>query len=211
MLAASLVAEFGNPSKGLVLDMCSGRGVKAGQIAQYWNSRPASGARLECWELSSGRHLAAARELKRLGVGERAQLRLGDALSLEPSEKPTVVFLDAPCTGSGTWNRKPESKWKLSWTKLDKICETQGSLLRRALTLAKTGGIIIYVTCSLLRRENENIVAEALSDHPECVVLDTPWRGSHLRRGRPWGTYIWPTLPWLDGFYVSVIMKKTEA
>jgi 16S rRNA (cytosine967-C5)-methyltransferase len=205
MLVASLAAHFGRRSGGLVLDMCSGRGIKGGQIAQALES-----ARVECWELSSGRHLAAVREMERLKVKERVDLRLGNALSLVPQKRPSVVFLDAPCTGSGTWNRKPESKWKLSWMKLDKIRELQGSLLKRALTLAETGGIIIYATCSLLRQENENIVAEALSDHPGSVVLDVPWEGRHIRQGKPWGTYVWPVLPWLDGFYVSVIMKRAE-
>jgi 16S rRNA (cytosine967-C5)-methyltransferase len=201
MLAASLVKDFWRG--GPVLDMCSGRGVKAGQIAQTLPSAP-----LECWELSSGRHLAAAHEMSRLGVGGRVRLRAGDALSLEPLEPPAVVLLDAPCTGSGTWNRKPEFKWKLDWAKLDKICATQKNLLKRALTLVKTGGIIVYVTCSLLRQENESVVAEVLSERADCVVLDVSWRGRHLRRGRPWGTYIWPSLPWLDGFYAAVILKK---
>jgi 16S rRNA (cytosine967-C5)-methyltransferase len=201
MLAASLVKDFWQG--GPVLDMCSGRGVKAGQIAQAL-----PGAPLECWELSPGRHLAAAREMKRLGVGGRVRLRAGDALSLEPLERPAVALLDAPCTGSGTWNRKPEFKWKLDWAKMDKICASQKNLLRKALALVKTGGIIIYVTCSLLRQENENIVAEVLSERADCVALDVSWRGRHLRRGRPWGTYIWPSLPWLDGFYAAVILKK---
>jgi 16S rRNA (cytosine967-C5)-methyltransferase len=205
MLAASLVSDFWR--QGLVLDMCSGRGVKGGQVAQALNSAP-----IECWELSPGRHGAALGEMARLKLktGGRVGLRVGDALSLVPPEKPSVVLLDAPCTGSGTWNRKPESKWKLSWAKLDKTRALQRSLLKRALTLAETGGIIIYVTCSLLRQENENIVADALSEHPESVVLDVPWKGPHIRPGRPWGTYIWPILPWLDGFYVAVIMKRAE-
>jgi 16S rRNA (cytosine967-C5)-methyltransferase len=151
--------------------------------------------------------------MERLGGRDWVTLRWGDALSIEPLglEKPSVVLLDAPCTGSGTWNRKPENKWKLSWAKLDKTCALQLSLLRRALSLVETGGIIIYVTCSLLRQENENIVAEALAGPGSYVVLDVPWEGSHLRRGRPWGTYIWPVSPWLDGFYVSIIMKRAEA
>jgi 16S rRNA (cytosine967-C5)-methyltransferase len=205
MLAASLAKDFWRG--GAVLDMCSGRGIKAGQIAQALPGVP-----LECWELSPARHLAAAREMKRLGVDGRVRLRAGDALALEPLEpikQPAVVFLDAPCTGSGTWNRKPEFKWKLDWAKLDKICATQKNLLRKALTLAQTGGIIIYVTCSLLRQENENVVAEVLSERTDCVVLDVSWTGRHLRRGRPWGTYIWPSLPWLDGFYAAVILKKS--
>lgn len=204
MLVGSLIGKFW--TKGLILDMCSGRGIKAGQIAQAL-----PGAGIECWELSSGKHLAAAQEMKRLGVADRVALKLGDALSLSPSEKPSVVFLDAPCSGSGTWNRKPESKWKLNWAKLDKICDLQLSLLKRALILAETGGIIIYATCSLLRQENENIVADALSGQPGCVALAVPWTGKCFRQGRPWGTYVWPNLPWLDGFYVSIIMKRAEA
>jgi 16S rRNA (cytosine967-C5)-methyltransferase len=205
MLAASLVKDFWRG--GPILDMCSGRGVKAGQIAQALPDAP-----LECWELSPGRHLAAVREMKRLGVGGRVLLRAGDALSLEPADpakQPALVLLDAPCTGSGTWNRKPEFKWRLNWAKLDKICASQKSLLKKALTLVGAGGIIIYVTCSLLRQENENVVAEVLSERVDCVVLDVSWTGRHLRRGRPWGTYIWPSLPWLDGFYVAVILKKS--
>jgi 16S rRNA (cytosine967-C5)-methyltransferase len=201
MLAASLVKDFWRG--GSVLDMCSGRGIKAGQIAQALPGVP-----LECWELSPARHLAAAHEMKRLGIGGRVSLKAGDALALEPEKQPAVVFLDAPCTGSGTWNRKPEFKWKLDWAKLDKICAAQKNLLRKALTLVKTGGIIIYVTCSLLRQENENVVAEVLSERTDCVVLDVSWMGRHLRRGRPWGIYIWPSLPWLDGFYAAVILKK---
>jgi len=209
MLAASLVSIFWRRLGGTILDMCSGRGVKAGQIAQ---SLP--DARIECWELSSGRHRAALREMARLGIGDRAVLRLGDALSLspiEPAKKPSVVLLDAPCTGSGTWNRKPESKWTLSWTKIDKMVELQRNLFKKALTLVGTDGIIIYVTCSLLRQENENVVADALSGEADCVVLDVPLSGPYVRRGRPWGTYILPGLPWLDGFYVSVVMKRAEA
>lgn len=207
MLVASLVSVFWHRVGGTILDMCSGRGVKAGQIAQ---SLP--DAHIECWELSPARHRAAVREMARLGIGDQVTLRLGDALSIAPAgKKPSVVFLDAPCTGSGTWNRKPESKWVLSWAKIDKIAELQKALLKTALNLAAAGGIIIYVTCSLLRHENENVVADALSETPDCVVLDVPLAGPYVRRGRPWGTYILPSLPWLDGFYVSVIIKRTEA
>jgi len=206
MLAASLVSAFWHKLGGTILDMCSGRGIKAGQIAQ---SLPDAG--IECWELSPGRHRAAVREMARLGMENRAVLRLGDALTLSPAEKPSIVLLDAPCTGSGTWNRKPESKWTLSWAKVDKMVELQKNLLKKALTLVGTGGIIIYVTCSLLRQENENIVADALSGMANCVVLDAPLGGPHVRRGRPWGAYILPGLPWLDGFYVSVVMKRAEA
>ena len=202
ILAASLVK--GLYRGGRVLDLCSGRGVKAGQILQSCPD-----ARLEGWELSEGRHKSARTELRRLGVLGRATLRRGSALELEPLEPPSFVLLDAPCSGSGTWSRKPESKWRLNWEQLDRLTAMQARLLERALTLCAPSGIIIYVTCSLLRQENENVVAAVLAGHPECAELPAPWgQGAPFHRGRPWGTYIWPETPWLDGFYCAVIIKR---
>ncbi|MCR4817383.1 MAG: RNA methyltransferase [Fretibacterium sp.] len=212
VLAASLAAQL-YKSGGYVLDLCSGRGVKGGQILQTCPD-----ARLEGWELSEGRHRSALREMKRLGVEDRAKLRQGSALELEPLEPPSLVLLDAPCSGSGTWTRKPDSKWRLDWERLDRLAAAQKKLLERAVALCAPRGIIIYITCSLLRQENENVVAETLAAHPECVELPASWECgtaagtdgavSPFHRGRPWGTYIWPETPWLDGFYCAAIMKR---
>lgn len=187
---------------GLILDMCSGRGVKAGQILSACPE-----ARLEGWELSEGRHRSALREVQRLGVEDRARLRCGDALKLEPEEAPSLILLDAPCSGSGTWSRKPEAKWRLTWEGLDRLAAVQRALLERAFALSAPRGIIIYVTCSLLRGENENVTADFFEAHPECAELPARPEGSPFRRGRPWGTYIWPENPWLDGFYCAAMMR----
>ncbi|MBR2208878.1 MAG: RsmB/NOP family class I SAM-dependent RNA methyltransferase [Synergistaceae bacterium] len=205
IIAASLVKKFYS-GKGLILDMCSGRGVKAGQILEECKN-----SRLECWELSSGRSQSAAKELERLHVRDRAILKIGDALTtLTPYEEPSFIMLDAPCTGTGTWNRKPESKWQLSWKKFDAITDTQKKLLDRALSLIKSGGYVLYITCSLLRQENENVVAETLANHQDCAEISRmiDFRGDAFRKGKPYGFYIMPCNSWLDGFYVSLIMKR---
>lgn len=209
-LAASQAARLYRG--GLILDLCSGRGIKAGQILQMCPD-----ARLEGWELSEGRHKSACQEMKRLGVESRARLQRGSALELAPSSPPSLVLLDAPCSGSGTWSRKPDSKWRLTWERLDRLPAVQWRLLERAVALCAPRGIILYITCSLLKQENENVVAKVLSAHPECVELPVSWDGvaaagaakaKTFHRGHPWGTYIWPETPWLDGFYCAVIMKK---
>ncbi|MBQ7151705.1 MAG: RsmB/NOP family class I SAM-dependent RNA methyltransferase [Synergistaceae bacterium] len=205
ILAASLVKKFYS-GKGLILDMCSGRGVKAGQILQ---ENPAS--KIECWELSEKRSESAANELERLGVKDRAALKTGDALNLEPLESPSFVMLDAPCSGAGTWNRKPESKWKLDWKKFDSIVAAQKKLLDRALTLCAPGGYVLYITCSLLKHENENVIAEVLASHvQDCTEVSglIDWKGSAFKKGKPYGFYILPVNPWLDGFYCSLILKR---
>ena len=203
ILAASIAGKF--HKAGYVLDMCSGRGVKSAQILQECPS-----SNIECWEVSEARSNSARNELERLGVISRANLRTGNALSLEPENVPDFVVLDAPCSGSGTWNRKPESKWRLTWDKFDSIVATQKKLLERAVNLCKPGGYVLYITCSLLKQENENIIAETLSSHSDCAEVSTliEWRGEVFRRGKPYGIYILPGNSWLDGFYCSLILKR---
>ena len=203
ILAASVAGKFHRG--GLILDMCSGRGVKAGQMLQECPD-----SRIECWELSEAKSKSASRELERLGVISRAVMKNGNALSLEADETPSFVVLDAPCSCSGTWNRKPESKWRLTWDKLDSMVITQKKLLNRAVSLCKPGGYVLYITCSLLKQENESVIAETLSGHTECAEVSglIDWRGEFFRRGKPYGIYILPGNSWLDGFYCSLILKR---
>ena len=204
IIAASFVKRFYS-GHGMILDMCSGRGVKAGQLLQENES-----ANLECWEISENRSKSAERELERLKVIERAKLKTGDALTLEPDESPSFIMLDAPCSGSGTWNRKPESKWRLNWRKLDSLVDSQKKLLERAVSLSESGGHVLYITCSLLKQENENVIADVILNHSECIEVSNliDVKGKAFRRGKPYGLYIMSCNSWLDGFYCSLIMKK---
>ena len=206
ILAASLVKRF--YTGGHILDMCSGRGVKAGQILQ-----DIPDSQIECWDISEGRSKSAAGEFLRLGLSERATLRVGDAVVLEPEKAPSFVMLDAPCSCSGTWTRKPESKWRLDWSKLDGFAGLQAKLLEHAVSICEPGGYVLYITCSLLKQENENVVAGVLANHPDCsdVASLIGWRGSMFRKGKPYGIYIWPRNSWLDGFYCSLILRRTNA
>ena len=206
ILAASLVKRF--YTGGRILDMCSGRGVKAGQILQ---DLPDS--QIECWDISEGRSKSAAGEIARLGLTDRVTQKTGDAVVLEPEKAPSFVVLDAPCSCSGTWTRKPESKWRLDWSKLDGLAGIQTKLLDHAVSICEPGGYVLYVTCSLLKQENENVVAGVLANHPDCsdVASLIGWRGSMFRKGKPYGMYIWPRNSWLDGFYCSLILRRNNA
>lgn len=189
---------------GPILELCSGRGVKTAQIASLLPDAP-----LEGIELSPARARAAERELDRTGLRSRVKIAVGDALQTAPRLTPAMISLDAPCSGSGTWNRHPEAKWRLTPEKLDSLASLQINLLKRAVSLLAPGGIVVYSTCSLLKKENENVVAGVLSEDPNLVELSFPFTGAAFRKGRPWGTCIWPELPWLDGFYIAAIMKKS--
>ncbi|MGC9490043.1 MAG: RsmB/NOP family class I SAM-dependent RNA methyltransferase [Thermovirgaceae bacterium] len=202
MVVGEIVSSF--YETGSLLEMCCGRGVKTGQIVQN-----IPGIELEAWELSPSRLEAAKREMKRLGLdGEKVTFRKGDALDLEPQSSPRLIFVDAPCSGSGTWARHPDAKLRQKPERLRELTFLQGKLLSRALDLVASGGVVVYSTCSILRDENERVVAETLGSRPSVVEMPLPSNYHNVHRGRPWGYYLWPTLPWHDGFFLTVLMKR---
>lgn len=200
MMIGKIVAQLW--SGGHFIDMCAGRGIKLGQIAQLIPD-----ASIEGWEISIPRAKAAGTEMKRLGLEGKVVIIEGDSLQLNPRETPGIVLLDAPCSGSGTWTRHPEAKWKLTRETLRSNSVLQKKLLNKALSMVAPGGIVVYATCSILRDENEDVIMAVLKERKNCHCMDIPMQNHHVRPGTPLGTYIWPDLPWLDGFFVTAIVK----
>ncbi|MDO9509355.1 MAG: RsmB/NOP family class I SAM-dependent RNA methyltransferase [Thermovirgaceae bacterium] len=189
---------------GTILDMCSGRGIKACQILQ---SVPESS--IEGWDLSAPRIRAAGQEARRLRVPfGRLSLRTGDALKMTPQGESGLVILDAPCSGSGTWARHPDAKWRKSPGNLVDQHQLQSRLLSRALEIVQPGGSVLYSTCSLFRQENEQVVAEVIEGRGDIVEMPPDNAYHCFIRGRPWGNYILPVLPWIDGFFITVLTKR---
>ncbi|MBB5746086.1 RsmB/NOP family class I SAM-dependent RNA methyltransferase [Brevundimonas variabilis] len=100
-----------------------------------------------------------------------------------------VVLVDAPCTGSGTWRRRPEDAWRLKPEEVDRMHSLQMCILARAAKLVKPGGRLVYVTCSMLRSENEATVDAFEEDHPtfrpvaiaDAAVSDAITPAGHTR------------------------------
>ena len=144
----------------------------------------------------------------RMRVRDRVKFRCGDSLSLTPSKEPQAILLDAPCTGSGTWGRHPESKWRMTPEMVMKAAELQRDLLERAVSLVAPGGVVAYSTCSMFREENEKVVAAVMARHPELTEASVERSHKLMLKGKPYGTVIWPGLPWVDGFYLALLVKR---
>ena len=80
--------------------------------------------------------------------------------------------MDAPCSGLGTLRRNPDLKWRQTEADLAELTAKQQAILQSAATLVKVGGRLVYGTCSLLREENEDIITEFLSTHPDFVIVN---------------------------------------
>jgi 16S rRNA (cytosine967-C5)-methyltransferase len=186
-----------------LLDMCMGRGVKAGHILTRCPE-----AELEGWDLSPARIRAAEREFARLGVKSRYRTVCGDAGSIEPETRPDAIILDAPCSGSGTWGRHPDGKWRATPAGVEKLTRLQKKLLAKGCEILRSGGIIMYCTCSVFREENEDVAGSVMASRNDMVELPIKTGIASSRRGKPYGTVIWPETPWLDGFYIVVFKKK---
>lgn len=188
---------------GAVLDMCCGRGIKTGQLAALLPD-----AEIEAWDLSVPRIRAAEQEMARLGRRGRVAFAHGDALKLDPRKAPGLILLDAPCSGSGTWGRHPESKWRLTPEMVEKNSELQKKLLVKAVSILAPGGIIAYSTCSTFKEENEKVVAHAMAQFSDIVEISVPRTKKFMTKGKPYGTSIFPALPWVDGFYLAMLAKR---
>lgn len=188
---------------GPVLDMCCGRGVKTGQLADLLPD-----AEIEGWDLSEARIRAARQEMKRIHAEDRVNFRTGDALTLRTDRQPRLILLDAPCSGSGTWRRHPESKWRIMPETVTKNAELQSALLAKAVSMVAPGGIIAYSTCSIFKEENEKVIASVMSAFSDLVEIPLERPQKFMTRGKPYGTAIWPALPWVDGFFIALLAKR---
>lgn len=122
-------------------------------------------------------------------------------------------IIDAPCSGTGTWRRSPDAKFRLTPQKLSELNKIQSELLDIALKSTKTGGRIVYITCSILRDENEDIVNAFTARNPQVKhidlkrlwqsLLEAPYPGKDGRFLR-----FSPLTTNTDGFFVTVLEKR---
>lgn len=120
------------------------------------------------------------------------------------------VFVDAPCTGSGTWRRQPDQKWKLAPERLDELVALQGDILNRAAPLVAPGGRLVYATCSILEGENEAQITAFLLSHPEFSLLPVSALWDTAGLDGNWAQEVFavtPTEGGRDGFFAAVLEK----
>ncbi len=130
------------------------------------------------------------------------------------------VLIDAPCSGSGTWRRHPDAKWRLSERALADRVGEQAALLRQAAGFVKPGGLLVYVTCSLLPEENEEQMAAFLAEMSGFAALpvgemvanaglapDAAGALTAAALATPHGLQLTPMRTGTDGFFIAALRK----
>jgi 16S rRNA (cytosine967-C5)-methyltransferase len=170
--AQRAVASVDWPAQGAILDFCAGGGGKALAIADR------GGGRIFAHDSSAARMSDIPARASRAGVSIEV-LAPGTAVRHAPYD---AVLCDVPCSGAGTWRRDPEAKWRLTPERLAELVVLQAGILDEAAVHVAPGGLLVYMTCSLLARENEDQIAAFAARSPGwqqvAARLDTPLTAS---------------------------------
>jgi 16S rRNA (cytosine967-C5)-methyltransferase len=165
--AAALVVRYAAvPEGATVLDLCAAPGGKSLGLA-------ARAGRVAAADLSRRRLARVVENAGRVGWGDRLGAVVADGRR-PPFRPADVVVLDAPCTGTGTFRRHPDGRWRVTPDDLAALAALQDELLTAAAPLVRPGGWLVYSTCSLEREENEERVEAFLASHPAFTPDPAP-------------------------------------
>jgi 16S rRNA (cytosine967-C5)-methyltransferase len=198
-----------------VLDLCAGAGGKTLALAALMQNT----GQLYAYDADRHQLKPIFERIKRAGVRNVQVIRAGEDAALEAlGPRFDVVLADAPCTGTGTWRRRPDAKWKLKPEALAARQSEQRSVLARAASLVKPGGQLVYVTCSILPEENTGQVAAFLKERDDFqpVPIAEAWTAAGLpgeappsADGRSDSLLLTPGHHGTDGFFIAVL-KRTS-
>jgi 16S rRNA (cytosine967-C5)-methyltransferase len=169
---SQLLAELVAPRRGeMVADFCAGAGGKTLALGALMRST----GRLYAFDVSAARLKRLAPRLARSGLSNVHPVRIeseNDIRIKRLAGKFDRVLVDAPCSGLGTLRRNPELKWRQSPADVAELVAKQTAILGAAARLVKPGGRLVYATCSVLRAENQDVIAAFLAAHGEFRIQD---------------------------------------
>lgn len=196
------LACAGQPDE-TAIDLCAGGGGKSLAIA-------AAAPGIDLLAADTSKRRLSGLEPRAARAGLRIETRLLDmpreAEQLDDwNGRADMVLVDAPCSGSGTWRRNPEGRWRLTPRRLDEVIALQARILDIAAPLVRPGGRLVYAVCSILRREGDGQVEQFLDRHSSWVATDISnvsgrWTGA--------GRLLTPHHDGTDGFFVARLERS---
>lgn len=198
-----------------VIDLCAGAGGKTLALAALMANRGS----LYATDLDS-RRLAPLHDRVTRSGASIVEVRIPRSRGHEPladvAGQADLVLVDAPCTGSGTWRRNPDAKWRVRPGALAERIKDQAEVLARAAKLVRPGGRIAYITCSMLPEENDEAIRAFLGRHPgfaPIAPIDV-LKGAEsdfsllARFATEFGLQLSPRRSGTDGFYLACLTRN---
>ena len=192
-ISAGQTARILNPQPGeLVLDACSAPGGKTTYMAELMKNE----GKIEAWDIHEHRTKLVEKNAQRLGI-DIIETKVKDASLYDESlkEKFDKILLDVPCLGIGVIKRKPDIKWKRKPEDVKNITEIQKKILDNCSKYLKKNGVMVYSTCSILEKENQDIVDKFLKENNEYYIRPEETRNILPNEEK-------------DGFFICKIYRK---
>ena len=200
--AAQLARDLLDPEPGeRILDACAAPG---GKTAHLLESCP--GIELTVLDRQAKRVEQIHQTLERLGLS--ANTIVSDAADVSnwwDGKKFNKILLDAPCSATGVIRRHPEIKWLRNREQIDAVVQTQAGLMTALWPLLKPGGILVYATCSVLKRENNLQIQQFLEQNTDAMA-EMP--AVEWGTAEPFGRQVMPGESRMDGFFYAVLRKS---
>lgn len=196
-----------------VLDLCAGAGGKTLALAARMENR----GQIYAYDADKNRLAPIFERIRRAGA-RNIQVRPPAPGALDDLvEKADRVLVDAPCTGTGVWRRRPDAKWRVSEGALAKRVAEQDAVLAKAARLVRPGGVLAYATCSLLPAENSERISAFLGTHSDFRVLDAneAWKSELPEVESPAVAFsgkfllLSPRRTGTDGFFLALLRRET--
>lgn len=189
-----------------IIDYCCGAGGKSLAISAILNNQ----GKILAHDINSSRLEAIKPRISRLNI---KNIELTDIIATSDTDFDRFI-IDAPCSGSGTWRRSPDAKFRLTPKMLKYLNNTQSELLELAVPKTKVGGRIIYITCSILQSENEERINNFLQHHSEFSLLNISqlWQqkiGTPYPHSNPYMLRMSPFTTNTDGFFITILQKNS--
>lgn len=185
-----------------ILDLCAGAGGKSLALAAA-----ESQAEILATDTNRARLAQLGPRAERSGASIPTRLLDGGQETVQLADLEAqcdVVLVDAPCSGSGTWRRNPEGRWRLTPDRLHKLVKLQSRLLDIAAPLVKPGGAVVCATCSIIGAEGTNQARNFLGRHSSWIVQDVGFDGG---RAEGSGRLLTPAHDATDGFFVARFVR----
>jgi len=205
---AMLVAPLLRPEPGMrVVDLCAAPGGKTTHVAELMGDR----GEIDAYDVTVAKVRAIRQQAERLGL-QSVRPRLGDGRQVQPEALYDAALVDAPCTGLGVMRRRPDLRYRRRPEDVAKLAQLQRELLRRACAIVRSGGCVVYSTCTLLKEENESVVREVASDPSvgvriEDVRCDLATPLAAMVGERSAGFLLWPNWHETDGFFMARLRR----
>ncbi|NRP71999.1 Ribosomal RNA small subunit methyltransferase B [Ensifer psoraleae] len=209
---SQIVADLVFPHEGeQVLDYCAGGGGKTLAMSAAMNNK----GQVHAYDTDRKRLAPIIERLKRAGTRNVQVHESAEALA-PLAGRFDRVLVDAPCTGTGTWRRRPDTKWRLTQKNLEERLAQQEEALASAAQFVRPGGHLVYVTCSVLPEENESQVYGFCEDNPEFEILSAADTWATLfgtDKPQPWSAdmktvTLTPASTGTDGFFFCLMGRK---